>query len=133
MADFFEAPEEWRDGRFDVASERGVTGISGPLRTCTEDDAKAEILELRLANNFSRLSMRFGQGNDSEGSDAEVLVRVVGNGKFIDSGRVKFNRLETLTVSVPNVNALKIEVYLTGNQCSSSKSVNAVITGLRVE
>ncbi len=133
LADFFSAPVEWRGGQFDVASDRGLTGISGPIRRCAEDEASAQTFELRLANSFSKISMRFGQANDSETSDAEVLVRLVGNGAFIDSRRVKFNKLDSVTIPVNNVNAFKIQVFMTGKKCDEDKVVNAVLTGLRLE
>lgn len=133
IADFFATPIEWNDGQFDVASERGLTGISGPLRTCAEDEASAQTFELRLANQFSRFSARFGQANNSESSDAEMLVRIIGNGTFIDSKRVKFNKLESIQVPVNGVNALKIEVFMTGKACDENLVVNAVLTGVRLE
>lgn len=132
-SDFFAIPVEWTGGQFDVASERGLTGISGPLRTCAEDEASAQTFELRLANQFSRISARFGQANNSESSDAEMLVRIVGNGTFIDSKRVKFNKLESIQVPVNGVNALKIQVFMTGKGCDENKVVNAVLTGVRLE
>jgi hypothetical protein len=133
IADFFAAPVEWRDGTYDVASERALPGVSGPLRRCNEDEANAQTFELRLANNFTKISMRVGQTNNSENSDAEVLVRVIGNGAFIDSTRVKFNKVQNVSVPVAQVNALKLEVYMTGKKCDEDKVVNAVIANLRLE
>lgn len=133
IADFFAAPVEWRDGTYDVASERALPGLSGPLRRCNEEEANAQTFELRLANNFTKISMRVGQANNSENSDAEVLVRVVGNGTFIDSTRVKFNKVQTVSVPVSQVNALKLEVFMTGKKCDEDKVVNAVLANLRLE
>lgn len=131
--DFFSVPVEWRDGRVAVATERDVLGVTGPIRRCAEDEGSAQTLELRLANSFQRLSVRIGQANDSESSDAELLVRVVGNGTFIDSRRVRFNRLDTLSVPVAGVNAVKIQVFMTGKRCSEDKGVTAVLANLRLE
>ena len=133
IADFFSAPIEWRDGTYDVASDRALPGVSGPLRRCNEDEANAQTFELRLANNFRRLTMRVGQANNSESSDAEVLVRFVGNGSFIDSTRVKFNKLQDVAVPVTGVNALKLELFMSGKKCDEDKVVNAVIASLRLE
>lgn len=133
VADFFAAPVEWRDGTYDVASERALPGVSGTLRRCNAAEADAQTFELRLANNFSRVSMRVGLANNSENSDAEVLVRLVGNGTFIDSTQVRFNKLQDVAVPVTGVNALKLELFMTGKKCDEDKTVNAVIASLRLE
>ncbi|HEY5822174.1 MAG TPA: hypothetical protein VIT20_09375 [Propionibacteriaceae bacterium] len=133
LSDVFSAPVEWRDDRFDIASDRGLDGFGGPVRRCATDEASAQTAELRLANNFSRLTLRFGEANNSDSSDSEMLVRLVGNGAFITSKQVKFNKLESMTVPVVGVNALKIQVYMTGKNCDDNRGINAVITGLRVE
>lgn len=132
VADLFAVPIEWHDGTFDVGSQRGLAGLSGPLRACSEDEAKAQTVELRLANNFSKVALRVGQANNSESSDADLVVRVVGNGTTIDSTRVRFNQLQDLSFSVSGVNALKIEFFMAGKKCNEDKSVNAVVTGLRL-
>jgi hypothetical protein len=133
-ADFFGTPEEWRDGRFNVAGKQALAGIAGPLGNCEEQasDSTATI-ELRLANNFSRVSMKVGQSDDSESSDAVVYVKVLGNGKYLDSTQVAFNKIQPLDASVVDVNALKIQVWRGGDRCNYSNSTEAVLMELRVE
>jgi hypothetical protein len=133
-ADFFSAPEGWRDGRFDVAGKKALTGVAGPLTSC-QDEASDDTstIELRLANNFSNISMKVGQGDDSESSDSVVSVKLLGNGKYIDTVKVPFNQVNTLKAPVADVNALKIQVWMGGDDCESGKRVDAVLTELRVE
>jgi hypothetical protein len=133
-ADFFRTPEQWRDGRFNVAGKQGLAGIAGPLNDCVEDASEyTATIELRLANNFSRISMKLGQSDDSESSDAVVQVKVLGNGKYLDSARVDFNKIQSLDASVVDVNALKIQVWRGGEKCESSSPTEAVLMELRVE
>jgi hypothetical protein len=132
LADFFAAPDEWRDGRFDVAGQKNVTGIGGDLSYCQEDqDENHPTLELRLANNFSKITMKVGQNDLSQSSDAVLNVQLKGNGKYTDSTRVPFNKVDAFSAPVSDVNALKIEVWMGGEQCE--EPIGAVITGLRVE
>lgn len=134
MSDFFSAPEEWQDGRFQVAGRRDLAGISGPLYYCRDDQSTHDVLELRLANQFKRISMKIGQSDESEQSDAMVNVRLLGNGKYIDSVKVPFNKIDEFSASVSDVNALKIEVWIGGDKCEDGgKKVGAVLTGLRLE
>lgn len=133
MSDFFSAPDEWQDGRFDVAGERALAGISGPLSSCRSDQGTHETLELRLANRFKKISMKIGQSDESEQSDAVLNIRLLGNGKYIDSVKVPFNKIDEFTAAVSDVNALKIEVWMGGNDCEDGRTVGAVLTGLRLE
>lgn len=132
MSDFFSAPESWQDGRFDVAGQRGLSGIRGPLNYCRSDEDDHSILELRLANRFKKISMKVGQSDDSGQSDAVLNVRLVGNGKYIDSVKVPFNKIDSFSAPVSDVNALKIEVWMGGDHCGSG-TVGAVLIGLRLE
>jgi hypothetical protein len=133
-ADFFQLPEGWRDGRFDVAGKQQLSGIAGPLINC-EDDAteSTTTLELRLANNFGAISMNLGQSDDSRNSDAVLYVKVLGNGKYLDATSVPFNKIQPFSVKVPNVNALKIQVWMGGEKCDDGEPIDAVVMNLRVE
>ncbi len=133
-ADFFSTPEDWRDGRFDVAGKRDLAGIAGPLQDCSQeprDDSPA--IELRLANNFSKISMKIGQSDDSKSSDSVVKVKLIGNGAYIDSSQVSFNKIQTLDAPVAGVNALKVQVWQTGDHCEYDSEVEAVLMELKVE
>lgn len=134
LADFFSVPDGWQDGRFDVAGQRGLAGISGPLYYCRDDQSQSrhDVLELRLANRFKKVSMKVGQSDDSEQSDAVLNVRLQGNGKYIDSVKVPFNKIDGFSASVSGVNALKIEVWIGGDKCIQG-TVGAVLSGLRLE
>jgi hypothetical protein len=132
--DFFRTPDEWRDGRFNVAGKQAVAGVAGPLDDCEEQASDySPTIELRLANNFSRVSMKIGQSDDSESSDAIVYVNVLGNGKYLDSTQVAFNKIQLLDAPIADVNALKIQVWRGGDRCTTSNSTEAVLTELRVE
>jgi hypothetical protein len=132
-ADFFAVPDQWADGRFDVAGQRDLAGVGGPLSSC-EDEAgeSSATIELRLANNFTRLSMKVGQSDDSRSSDSEVNVKVLGNGKYLDTVRVPFNKIANLQAPVTGVNALKLQIWMGGENCTGD-AVEAVLMDLRVE
>lgn len=133
LSDFFTVPDNWRDGRFDVAGERGLSGISGELTDCSADQDGHTTLELRLANRFKKISMNVGQSDDSRQSDAVLNVRLLGNGKYIDSVKVPFNKIDKFSASVSDVNALKIEVWIGGDNCRAYVAVGAVLSALRLE
>lgn len=121
------------DGRFNVAGQRNLAGISGPLRTCRSDQDEHVTLELRLANRFEKITMKIGQSDESEQSDAVLNVKLVGNGKYIDSVKVPFNQIDDFSAPVADVNALKIELWIGGNDCYTGRTVGAVLSGLRLE
>jgi len=77
--------------------------------------------------------MKIGQSDDSESSDAIVYVNVLGNGKYLDSTQVAFNKIQSLDASIADVNALKIQVWRGGDRCTTSNATEAVLTELRVE
>jgi hypothetical protein len=132
-ADFFSTPQGWADGRFDVAGQQDLAGVGGALKNC-EDDASdsTATIEMRLANNFNKISMKVGQSDDSESSDADVNVKLIGNGKYIDTVRVPFNKIQTLEASVAGINAMKLQVWMSGEGCTG-EDVVAVLMGLKVE
>lgn len=111
MTDFFKAPSEWREDRFDIASRKDVKGFGGQLSECYA--SSASVFELRLGNKFTTLDFKAGQANSSQTSHQLVVVEIVGNGRQIDIQRVPFNRARAFgQVSVKDVNALEIRMYL---------------------
>jgi hypothetical protein len=133
-ADFFSTPEDWADGRFDVAGQQDLPGIGGPLAGCTERPSESSpTIELRLANNFKQISMQVGQSDDSPSSDVEVNVQLLGNEEYIDTVQVPFNQIRTFRASVANVNALKIQLWIGKKGCEYTERVDAVLMDLKVE
>jgi hypothetical protein len=132
-ADFFDTPDDWADGRFNVAGQKDLAGIGGPLSSCEDDASESSpTIEIRLANNFTRLSMKVGQSDESPSSESEVNVKVLGNGKYLDTIRVPFNKIANLQAPVTGVNALKLQVWMGGENCTGD-SVEAVLMDLKVE
>lgn len=126
LSNIFKYPDGWKDGRYDVADRKQATGIGGTLAGCGSEDA----LELRLANNFSKLKLEFGQSNSSETSDLVLVVRIDANGQYRDQKDVKLNQVAAFDLAVPKVNALKIIVSLkTTAQCGSG-AVEAVLMNM---
>jgi hypothetical protein len=128
LSSIFKYPDGWRDGRYDVADRKQATGIGGELSSC--GDYAASVLELRLANNFTKLKLEFGQSNSSESSDQVLQVRIDTNGKYADQKTVPLNKIATLDVPVSNVNALKVIVSLTESDGCGSGRVEAVLMNM---
>ncbi|GAA1696793.1 hypothetical protein GCM10009745_48610 [Kribbella yunnanensis] len=127
LSNIFKYPDGWKDGRYDVADRKQATGIGGTLSACGYD----ETLELRLANNFGRLKLEFGQSNSSESSDLELVVRIDTNGQYRDQKSVKLNQIAAIDLPVPKVNALKIIVSLKNTAaCGTSGAVEAVLMNM---
>lgn len=131
LADFFRPSENWEEGRFDVADETDVSGISSEVTECEISDyGPNAVLELRLANNFETLKFSVGQSNSSESSESTLVVRAVGNGEQIDIQQVPFDEVQEFELDVKDVNALRIETFLEEDQesyCSDEGPVNAVL------
>jgi hypothetical protein len=125
LSSVFKYPDGWRDGRYEVADRKQATGISGQLNGC--GDLYAQVLELRLANNFSRLKLEFGQSNSSESSDQILQVRIDANGQYRDQKAAKLNQIAAFDLPVPKVNALKIIVSLKESDGCDSGLVEAVL------
>jgi hypothetical protein len=126
LSNIFKYPDGWRDGRYDLADRKQVAGIGGLVNTC--GDYQAQTLELRLANNFTRLKLEFGQSNTSESSDQTLVVRIDANGRYMDQRSAKLNQISAFDLAVPKVNALKIIVYLKESADCSGSGVEAVLT-----
>ena len=128
LGNIFKYPDGWKDGRYDVADRKQTTGISGVLASCGE--AWGATLELRLANNFSKFKLEFGQSNSSESSDQILLVRIDANGQYRDQKSVKLNQITSFDLSVQKVNALKIIVSLKDTPACSNGTAEAVLMNM---
>lgn len=108
-------------------------GIAGTANECHNEtpDAPSE-LEMRLANKFRRLTMTVGQGSDSAQSDADLTVRIFGNGKYIDSSRAKFFQTDKVDVDVTGMYAVKIQYWISGEKCVPYEPVSVVLTDIRL-
>jgi hypothetical protein len=128
LSSIFKYPDGWRDGRYDVADRKQATGIGGELRDC--GDSYTQTLELRLANNFTRFKLEFGESNSSESSDQ--ILQVDANGQYRDQKTVKLNQIAAFDLDVAKVNALKIIVSLKESDAcyTNSGAVEAVLMNL---
>lgn len=110
LSDFFRPDDDWKQNRYDIASKSNITGIGKEISTCGDYDP--EVLQLRLGNNFTKIDFSVGQDNLSSSTDQKLVVRVIGNNKELEVYRVPFNKYQTFSVDVSNVNALSIQTYL---------------------
>ncbi len=128
LSNVFKYPPQWKEGRFDIADRKQVSGISGIISGCGESYGKT--LELRLANNFSKLKLEFGQSNSSDSSDQTLQVQVDTNGQYVDAKSAKLNQITAMEISVQKVNALKIILTLKQTDGCNTGSVEAVLTNV---
>lgn len=132
LRDVFQYTGEWKDDRYNLVNETGVTGIGETLSTC--DENRPDILEFRLAQSFKNLSFKIGLANDSKDSNQIVSLRVIANGAQVDSQHVAFNVVQPLSYPVKGVNALQMLFVLDPVACqkaiNGSPSVNVVLTGV---
>jgi hypothetical protein len=128
LSNVFKYPPGWKEGRYDVADRKQISGISGIVSAC--GDSYAKTLELRLANNFSKLKLEFGQSNSSQSSDQILQVRIDANGEYIDQKSAKLNQITTMEASVAKVNALKIIVTLKETDGCGTGAVEAVLSNV---
>ncbi len=105
LTDIFSANGDWKDDRYDIANRSGLTGIGTVMNNC--DESQANKLELRLAGAFTTLKMIAGQDNASASSDEALVVKVIANGKQIDTRHIPFNKLQTFREDITGVNALQ--------------------------
>jgi hypothetical protein len=99
---------DWRSDRFNIAEENDIRGNAIDL-DCLWDEAE---LEFRLENKFSELTFSAGQANSSESSDNVVKIEVLGDGEQMDVKNVPFNTIDSFSVDVTGVNALKINAVI---------------------
>lgn len=120
LVDFFEPATGWEESRYNVASLTQVPGIG------SEFCANVGDLELRLENKFDRLNFSVGQGNDSDVSDNDVTVEVLGNNEQLQVYIVPFNTIQEFDLDVRGVNALTI-------QSDCSNKVNLVFMDFELQ
>jgi hypothetical protein len=130
LADFFQPDSQWSEKRYDIADKSQVQGIGTTVVQCSSGTPRE--LELRLANNFDQLTFSVGQANDSQASDQNVSVEVLGNNQQIDIRSVPFNQIQQFTIPVTGVNALKIDLRLDSDvpNCGRTGSVIGVLTDI---
>jgi hypothetical protein len=130
LADFFEPSTWWEEERYDIADQKDVQGIAAEVGTCY---GVAQELELRLANNFDTLEFSVAQANDSRESDQSLSVEIIANNSQVEIRSVPFNEVQTFTIPVRGVNALKINFGLDDRVENCGGSVIAVVTDVTVE
>lgn len=102
LTDFFAAPNNAKQGAYNVATLSNQNGIGFNVRF------DAAELELRLENRYKKLAFNVGQANDSKASDATVRVEVLKNDRSEGMTDVHFNETAPFDVDVANVNSLKL-------------------------
>ncbi|MGY1749263.1 hypothetical protein [Modestobacter sp. SYSU DS0511] len=125
LADFFNPSSRWSEDRYDIADQKNVSGIATEVFSCNSDQARE--LEMRLGNNFSRLTFSVGQANDSRDSDQSVTVEVLGNESQREIQSVPFNEITDFDIPVDGVNALKIRFLLDDKVADCGGSVIGVL------
>lgn len=136
LADFFSPSNSWTENRYDVATESGVSGVASDIDICgLKSYLDSGKLEMRLGNNFEKMSFKVGQANTSKASDQTLVVRVAGNNKQIDIWRIPFNEIQEFSFPVKDVNALTIQFYLDDEVqgCGGSGSVQAVMYDIELQ
>jgi hypothetical protein len=125
LADFFDPSPDWSQDSYDVASRKGIQGISATVSGCASYGAKN--LQLRLGDNYKTLSFSVGQANDSKSSDQTLVVDVFTNSRQVLSQKVPFNTIQSFTVPVLSVNAVILSFHLDFNSRDCGGSLNPVI------
>lgn len=126
---------EWEEDRYEVVDRSDVEGLGVPV-TSTIQSSSVQ-LEYRLANRFSTLSLTVAQANNSQDSNQDLTVRVLGNEEQIGIQKVAFNKVGRLELDITGVNALKLRLYLDEDKQrelgGGSASVIAVVEDLQVQ
>lgn len=131
LSEFFNVENGWSEKRYDVADRANINGIAAELTYTGPSYAKT--LELRLANNFNKLTFKVGQSNSSTSSDKVVEVRVIANGKQIEIQKVPFNTIQEISVPVVGVNALKIQLDIDSASPRDGNAVTAVLSAVTLD
>jgi hypothetical protein len=129
LDDFFNPNPRWEEERYDIADMRDVPGIGSEIAGCSS----TQELELRLGNNFDSLEFSVAQSNDSRESDQSVSVEVLANNEQVEIRSVPFNEVQSFTIAVRGVNALKIQMSLDDRVDDCGGSVIAVLTDATLE
>lgn len=109
-----------------MADKGQIPGIGRKVNSCYA--TSPGVLELRLRNYFKAIDFSVGQDNASRASDQILMVRIIGNGTQIDIKRVPFNKVQTFSLPVKDVNALQIQFFLDEKTANCGHaSVNAVL------
>lgn len=121
-------PEEgWRTDRFNIAKTSDVRGHATDI-----DCYGSSELEYRLENKFTKLDFSTGQANTSESSDDILKLEILGDGEQIDVKNIPFNEIESFSVDVTDVNALRINASLDDESGTCEGDVTAVIYNVRL-
>jgi hypothetical protein len=130
LGDIFGATLEWEETRYDIADRKDVQGIGVTLSYCGETSGGE--LELRLARNFTRLTLNVGQANNSPSSDDVLVAEIVANGRQKDIRRIPFDRIHKFDVNVKDVNALKVRLWIEDGDNDCNDDVIGVVEKLTV-
>lgn len=125
LSNFFNPNVGWVEGRYAIADSQPVAGIKSLVDSCSIADPVH--LDLRLANNYQKLSFSVGLANDSVSADQTLIVRVKGNNQQIEVRPVPFNAHQEFDIPVAGVNATTIELHLDNNVPNCGGRVNAVL------
>ncbi len=131
LGDFFSPGSYWEEERYDVAGQQDVQGIGTEVSSCYGFQPE-EALELRLGNNFDTLDFSVAQADDSRSSDQQVSVQVLANNEQVEIRSVPFNQVQTFSIPVAGVNALRIELALDEDNPDCGGAVTAVLTDVQV-
>lgn len=133
----FHKPEAWEENLYDVADRRQVSGMASVVG-CENYFVSGAELEIRMGNRYKLLTFSVGQGQDSETSDATMLVTITQNGKQTEVKKLRFGKVLDFSMNVTNVNALKIGFEVetpdsqSGNSCGDDYQVKAVVFDARI-
>lgn len=125
LVDFFAPNSDWSQDSYDVASRKGLQGISANVSGCGQGDEHD--LQLRLGDNYKTLTFYVGQANDSASSDQTLVVDVFTNSRQILSRKIPFNVVQPFNVPVSSVNAVVLSFHLDYNDRDCNGSLNPVI------
>jgi hypothetical protein len=130
LNDAFAVSQGWTEERWSIASQKDVRAMGATLTSCGPDEGAQ--LDFRLRHDFHSLSMKVGQADTSQSSDSTLVVEVIGNGKQREIRQIRFDVLQPITVSVDDVNALQIRLYLDPDDedCTTAGSVIGTISAL---
>ena len=99
---------------------------------CNSNGPQA-VIELRPADRFSKLSFNIAQANNSQSSNASLIVDVIANADDkLDNHAIPFNKIQSFSENIADVGAVKIEFTVPCPQNSDEGSVVAVLENMTV-
>lgn len=119
---------DWRTDRFNIAEESDIRGNAVDLYCYSEPTE----LEFRLENKFTELTFAVGQANSSDSSDNEIKLEVLGDGDQIDVKNIAFNKVESFTIDVTGVNALRLGTAIDDEDSECFGDTTAVLFDMRL-